>query len=157
MGKAELNAYITYLEGLNTETSAGSWRDAFDQNRSYDKDNDRFFYDKSKEKLVYNKKEGDDYIFKIDTNRSCNLLLKMMKELTLDQIDHEQSNEKFFMEMMRLSGKDMFYNSNKLDFSNTYAGHVQNFFKQTLLPQVITNTEKAMGDMLKHIWLCVCV
>ena len=156
--KSKLQVWGHYKTIVSKDNSAGSWRDVFDMNSYLDilypyrhsvPAPKKFDFSKAKIILSKKKKEDDDYIFKIDTNHSCAFLVKMMKELTLDQIEHEQSNEKFFMEMMRLSAKDVSHYY-KLDLSNTYAGHVQNFFKQAFLPQVITNTEKSMGDMLKR-------
>ena len=85
----------------------------------------------------------------IDKNLPCAFILNKMRALAPAQLDHTQSNAKFFKTMTSLSDHDMrkYYNT---DNSNTYAGHIRHFFRQALLPQIIVNTKKTMGDTMKR-------
>ena len=93
--------------------------------------------------------EKDKHDMKIYKNLPCAIILNKMRELTPAQLDHTQSNAKYFQDIMQLSdiGVQKLY---RVDTSNTYAGHMRYFFKQALLPQIMANTKKTMGDTLKR-------
>ena len=86
---------------------------------------------------------------KIDKSRPCAIILDKMRALNPAQLDHTQTNEKFFQDMIQLSDVKMekLYSA---DTSDTYDGHIKLFLQRHLLPQVIANTRKTMGDTLQR-------
>ena len=93
--------------------------------------------------------EQYQHSIKINKDIPCAFILNKMRELDPTQIDLTQVNNEFFKETMKLSDTDM-HRHYKEDTSNTYAGYIHVFFQQALLPQIIANIKKTMGDTMKR-------
>ena len=116
------------------------------------KNNHYFFqqvYDIDKAKFVMVAKEEHSMIENIHEKLACAYILRKMRQLNPEQIDHTQTNASYYHRTIRFSDVDM-KNLVYKDTSETFAGHIQAFFKQYLLAQIIVNTQKTMGDIMKR-------
>ena len=104
-------------------------------------------FDLNQMKMVTVEKDGHGMM--IDKNLPCAIILSKMRELTPTQLNHTQSNAKHFQDIIQLSDIKV-QKLYRADTSNTYAAHMRYFFKQALLPQIMANTKKTMGDTLKR-------
>lgn len=102
----------------------------------------------TKDNLVTEDDEGT-HDLRIDKNRPCAIILDKMRAINPVQLDHTQTNKKFFQDMTQLSDIEM-QKLYRVDTSNTYKGHIRAFLQHALLPQVIANTRKTMGDTMKR-------
>ena len=104
-------------------------------------------YSIDKAKMVMVEKE--EHSMMIHKKLACAYILRKMRQLNPEQIDHTQTNASYYHRTIRFSDVDM----KKLvlkDTSDTFAGHIQVFFKEHLLAQIIINTQKTMGDIMKR-------
>ena len=111
----------------------------------------QFFYQQAfdlyKHKLLA--VEKDEHRMMVRTDHPCYFILSKMRELNLNQLDPEQTNARFYQKMLASTDTEL-HKLYRADTSTTYTGHIQYFFKDALIPQIISNTNKAMGDTQKR-------
>ena len=121
LSQAAYNQQVNTVNWHNAKQHAESnWRDRYDYN--------------------YHQRGTKDYRYQltIDNNRLCSVFLNKLQELSIEQIDLAQANDKFFQNVISNNVKS--HNVNELQ------GIQQKFFHHALAPQIVKVTQQSMAQ-----------